>query len=97
MNANWKLFSYEDSNTDAITDSNLEYSSNLESSIFRFKPGKAFWFKANAEGEKIVIDVSAGQILALEPMAITLKPGWNQIGNPFAFPIAFSGTQAKLL
>lgn len=94
---NWKLFSYEDTNSDAITDSNLEYSSNLESSIFRFTTGKAFWFKANEEGEKIVLDVSAGQILALEPMAITLKPGWNQIGNPFAFPIAFTPVHAQIV
>ena len=94
---NWKLFSYEDSNNDGITDSNVEYSSNLESSIFRFKTGKAFWLKANPEGEKIEIDVSAGQILALEPIAITLKPGWNQIGNPFAFPILFSTSNSMIV
>ncbi|MBC8186154.1 choice-of-anchor D domain-containing protein [candidate division KSB1 bacterium] len=87
---NWRLFSYEDTDDDGIKDGYQEYSSSLEFSIFQFASGKAFWLKANPEGEKIIIDVGAGHVLPLENQTITLKPGWNQIANPFAFPIAFN-------
>ncbi|MBD3342234.1 MAG: choice-of-anchor D domain-containing protein, partial [Candidatus Lokiarchaeota archaeon] len=84
---NWRLFSYEDTNDDGINDGYQEF--NSEPSNFRFNSGKSFWLKANPEGDLIEIDVGAGYILPLDPITITLKPGWNQIGNPFAFPIRF--------
>ena len=86
---NWRLFSYNDSDNNGMTDSYIEFDVNQPSSIFQFTTGKAFWLKANPEGSKIAIDVGAGYVLPLEPHTISLKAGWNQIGNPFAFPIAF--------
>ncbi len=94
---NWRLFSYEDTDDDGIKDGYQEYSSSLESSIFQFASGKSFWLKANPEGEKIIIDVGAGYVLPLENQMITLKPGWNQIGNPIAFPIAFDPTHQNIV
>ncbi|MCI0496605.1 hypothetical protein L0Z72_16505, partial [candidate division KSB1 bacterium] len=82
---------------DKITDGYVEYRSDLESSVFRFDSGKAFWLKANPDGAKIEIDVGAGHILPLAPLTIGLKPGWNQIGNPFAFPISFSPNDSRIV
>jgi hypothetical protein len=94
---NWRLFSYEDTNSDGIKDGYQEYSVDLESSIFRFKIGKAFWLKANPEGGNIEIDVGAGYVLPLESQTISFKPGWNQIGNPFAFPVSFKANNEKIV
>jgi|GEM_PF-711679 len=94
---NWRLFSYQDTNGDNIADGYVEYRSDLESSVFRFDSGKAFWLKANPDGAKIEIDVGAGHVLPLEPQTIPLKPGWNQIGNPFAFPIAFAPNDSRIV
>ncbi|HEX9971313.1 MAG TPA: hypothetical protein VGD14_04505, partial [bacterium] len=94
---NWRLFSYQDTDANNITDSYIEFQSDVESSVFRFYSGKAFWLKANPAGNKIEIDVGAGYLLPLEPQTIGLKPGWNQIGNPFAFPITFSPTDQRIV
>lgn len=94
---NWRLFSYQDTDGDHITDGYVEYRSDLAASVFRFDSGKAFWLKANPNGAKIEIDVGAGYILPLQAQVIHLKPGWNQIGNPFAFPIAFSPNDSRIV
>ncbi len=94
---NWRLFSYQDTDGDHITDGYVEFRSDLESSVFRFDSGKAFWLKANPDGAKIEIDVGAGHILPLAPQTIELKPGWNQIGDPFAFPISFSPNDQRIV
>jgi hypothetical protein len=94
---NWRLFSYQDTNGDNITDGYMEFRSDLESSVFRFDSGNAFWLKANPDGAKIEIDVGAGHVLPLAPQVIGLKPGWNQIGNPFAFPISFSPNDQRIV
>jgi hypothetical protein len=94
---NWRLFSYEDTNRDGIKDGYWEYNSADEAAYFQFQPGKAFWLKANPNGEKIEIDVEAGYVLPLEPITISLKLGWNQVGNPFAFPIAFSPSESNIV
>ncbi len=94
---NWRLFSYQDTNGDNVADSYMECRPDVASSIFRFDSGKAYWLKANPVGAKIEIDVGAGYVLPLEPQTIPLKPGWNQIGNPFAFPISFSPNDSRIV
>jgi len=94
---NWRLFSYQDADGDNVTDSYMEFRSDLESSVFRFDSGRAFWLKANPAGNQIEIDVGAGHILPLQPKTIQLNPGWNQVGNPFAFPIAFSPSSEQVV
>ncbi len=94
---NWRLFSFEDTDGDGANDGYAEYQAALESTVFSFFAGKAFWLKANPEGGAIHIDAGPGQVLPLETKSITLSPGWNQVGNPFAFPISFSPTNENIV
>jgi len=94
---NWRFFSYEDTDNNGITDGYIEYVPDQKSSTFQFVCGKAFWLKANPDGSKIEIDVGAGYVLPLQPQTISLRPGWNQIGSPFAFPINFSPTDINIV
>lgn len=51
-------------------------------------PGQAFWL-ITREGEPFTLP--AGQATdASSPYEITLQPGWNQVGNPFAFPVSLA-------
>ncbi len=51
-------------------------------------PGEGFWY-IHAEGRGF--DVGAGRsVPTTEPFRVTLEPGWNHFGNPFAFPIAWA-------
>ncbi len=50
-------------------------------------PGRAFWLVTR---EGTPFDFGGGfSVPANTPFAITLAPGWNQIANPFAFPISW--------
>ncbi|MEM8485008.1 MAG: choice-of-anchor D domain-containing protein [Bacteroidota bacterium] len=50
-------------------------------------PGQAFWLVTR---EGMPFDFGSGfSVPANTPFAITLAPGWNQIANPFAFPISW--------
>ncbi len=52
-------------------------------------PGAGFWLAAYSE-DTAPFDVENGlSVDASEPALVTLQPGWNQIGNPFAFPVAW--------
>ena len=48
-------------------------------------PGTAFWLAAYADAP-FDID-NARSVDATEPVTVVLQPGWNQMGNPFAFPV----------
>jgi hypothetical protein len=51
-------------------------------------PGVAVWLAARAEN---AFDVEDGaSVDAAAPFAVTVAPGWNQIGSPFAFPVAWA-------
>ncbi|MDX1419384.1 MAG: Ig-like domain-containing protein [Rubricoccaceae bacterium] len=51
-------------------------------------PGTAFWL-ATRNGSSF--DVESGQSVdGSGPMSLSLSPGWNQIGSPFAFPVAWA-------
>ncbi|WP_457652167.1 T9SS type A sorting domain-containing protein [Rhodocaloribacter sp.] len=49
--------------------------------------GRAFWL-ASLTGNGF--DVNDGTSALPEPFSLTLTPGWNQIGDPYAFPIDWS-------
>lgn len=52
-----------------------------------FVPGTAFWLVTRTAR---FFEVEEGlTVPAAQPFVLTLQPGWNQIGNPFAFPIAW--------
>ena len=58
---------------------------NIKSS---FQPGNGFWL-ITKEGKKFNID-NALSVETDSAYTITLQPGYNQIGDPYAFPVAWS-------
>jgi len=78
----WRLFRWENN-------AYAEYS-DIDSA---FTPGNAFWLITRGGdnfGINDALSVDSGQ-----PFTLTLQPGWNQIANPFAFPVAWSSVQAS--
>lgn len=50
-------------------------------------PGHAFFIVTNSGG---LFDVENGwSVDTSQPFSIPLRPGWNQVGNPFAFPVSW--------
>jgi hypothetical protein len=70
-NSTWKLF---DGNSDV-------------SSTGQFKLGQSFWFKQVLFKAGKQIALGSGSTATAADGRITLKPGWNQIANPFTFPV----------
>lgn len=58
-----------------------------------FDPGTAF-FLAHREGARFAIE-EARSIDSSVPYVVTLLPGWNQVGTPFAFPIDWSSVSVR--
>jgi hypothetical protein len=78
----WRLFRWNDS------DSGYSEYPNIISNL---QPGNAFWL-INSEGKSFVLR-NAFSVQDDNGCTITLLPGWNQIGNPFAFPVAWDSIQ----
>ncbi len=53
----------------------------------RVDPGIAFWL-ITRDGRQFDVETARSTDTS-EPFYLTLQPGWNQIGNPFAFPVAW--------
>lgn len=52
--------------------------------------GKGYWI-INKNGGALALGVESTPIVTKEtPTTITLTPGWNQIGNPYPFPMVWS-------
>lgn len=80
----WRLFQFRDS-------LNVERDS-LNAATFRFEPGQAYWIISD---QRRTVDFGSGVSMpANEPYEITLQPGWNQIGNPFAFAVDWNDIMA---
>ena len=78
----WRLFRW-----DAVAGDYSEYP-NISSNL---QPGNAFWL-INSEGKSFTLR-NAFSVQADNGWTITLLPGWNQIGDPFAFPVAWDSIQ----
>jgi len=75
----WRLFQYRDGET-------VERDS-MNASNFRFDLGEALWL---ISAETRSIDFGSGVSLPADKNAsINLNPGWNQVGNPFAFTVSW--------
>jgi len=75
--ARWRLFRWQQ---DA-------YVENPEIPV-TLTPGNAFWLITDTRSG---FDVDNGQSVSTSrPIVVTLEPGWNQIGNPFSFPVRWS-------
>jgi hypothetical protein len=61
-------------------------------SINPFSPGNAFWLIVREPNKQI--DSGAGTTVATnQPFQIALQQGWNDISNPFVFPVNWSEVQ----
>jgi hypothetical protein len=70
----WRLFRWEDGDY-------VEYPDITAS----FTPGAAFWL-VTRDSESFDVDNGISTDSS-QPFSCTLLPGWNQVANPFAFPI----------
>lgn len=64
---------------------------------FRPVPGRGFWLIAKAASRIATAPVSGLSPRLDAPFEIPLTPGWNQVGNPFAFPIAWDSVLVDTL
>ncbi|MCG3157726.1 MAG: hypothetical protein DKINENOH_04362 [bacterium] len=59
-----------------------------DSMLVRFEPGRGFWLITR---EPKNLDSGAGySVTTAKSFELNLQPGWNQIGNPFAFPVSWN-------
>ncbi|MCI0495808.1 T9SS type A sorting domain-containing protein, partial [candidate division KSB1 bacterium] len=70
----WRLFRWEDGDY-------VEYPDITAS----FTPGAAFWL-VTRDSESFDVDNGISTDSS-QPFSYTLQPGWNQVANPFAFPV----------
>ena len=83
----WRLFRYS-----PILNKNMEYS-DASAPEFTMEPGKSFWM-ISLESHQIDTAPIVGQSIPLGvPYQLELAAGWNQIANPFAFPVAWESVQ----
>ena len=72
----WRLFLYN-----SLSGGYAEFPS-----INPFAPGKAFWLIVREPNKRIDSGIGT-TVAANQPFQIALQPGWNDIGNPFVFPV----------
>ena len=60
---------------------------------FRPVPGRAFWLISRSAHRVDTAPVSALSTATGGDLAIVLAPGWNQIGDPFDFPVAWGSVR----
>ncbi len=73
---NWRIFRWQ---------SGLNEYAEYNSITGNVIPGNAFWL-INREGRTFDID-NASSVPSFNSYTITVPPGYNQIGDPFAFPV----------
>lgn len=78
---NWRLVRYEDG-------VNVDYLDGL--SVSPFQAGKAYWFISRNPVELNLGPAIAPDYSATKPFTVSLKKGWNQIGNPFPFDLSWN-------
>lgn len=60
-------------------------------SVGPLSPGEAVWLTTATGTSLTVSDTRSPDAAAPQPIA--LQPGWNQIGNPFGFPVAWTSVE----
>jgi hypothetical protein len=84
----WRAFRY-----DPDLRTCLELGSVGASPAFRPLPGKSFWLISREENRIATAPWLGLSVPTDSIYTIVLKPGWNQVGNPFAFPVSWRETQ----
>lgn len=57
---------------------------------FDVVPGRAFWLVSRTEHRVDTAPIAGLSVSTGVPFPLVLEPGWNQIANPFAFPVRWS-------
>jgi hypothetical protein len=60
-------------------------------------PGRAFWLICSSTNSINSAPVKGLSTPTDSLFAVTLEPGWNQIGNPFVFPVAWDSIMVDTL
>lgn len=64
---------------------------------FRPVPGRSFWLVSREEGRITTAPLRGLSVPTDSAFTVLLKPGWNQVANPFAFPVAWAETELDSL
>ena len=89
-NKNWRVFRWNN---------NQYYEHSKDMNFTLFKPGQACWIitdggTANRFRTEFRIDAGSS-IPASQSYSISVNGGWNQIGNPFNFPVSWDSVLAE--
>lgn len=79
--AEWRMFAY-------LPDS-LDYEEVPSEGIVELEQGRAYWLITKDPDTLDTAPKAAVSTPAVSPFTLVLSPGWNMIGNPFAFPVAW--------
>jgi hypothetical protein len=79
---NWRMFQFNGSTFDEL---------NGNSPVIL---GKGYWFISRSAQELKTGEGTTVAVTASSPFALTLQPGWNQIGNPYPFAISWADVVA---
>lgn len=82
-NTKWRVFVFKNKY--------VEYQS---SDFGNLPPGEGFWLRTTQENVKLDLGSGHSAKVVQGMYTITLAPGWNDIGAPFSFPIAWDAILA---
>jgi len=86
----WRAFRYS-----ASSGSYLEVGPASADPKLHPEPGRAFWLIASEPNAIDTAPVSGRSTPTVASYHVPLEPGWNQIGNPFLFQVAWSSVRAE--
>jgi len=56
--------------------------------------GNGYWFNAVENISGVTVSGSVMQVNQKSPFKVALRKGWNQIGNPYPFPVSWTAVKA---
>ncbi|MBN2070074.1 MAG: VCBS repeat-containing protein [Candidatus Krumholzibacteriota bacterium] len=81
---NWRSFRYTPDQPGY-----MELSQEGVAGHFRPEPGRAFWLVSRKTSRITTSPITGYSTPTGNPYSVALAPGWNMIGNPFNFPVAW--------